>query len=146
MGNIQRYNIQEIKSLTRSIFDQHGITKASLFGSYSSGESHLKSDKDIMILPPKSMGLFEFAGLKIELEEKLGKKVDLISSRSIKPAFKDSITNNSQPLIWFTWVRVSYSQNKRTVETHRGNAPIMKAAATLIKTIDETYLPPLKKS
>ncbi len=37
------------------------------------------------------MGLLEFVGIKLELEDKLRKKVDLVEYRAIKPRLKDRI-------------------------------------------------------
>ena len=44
------------------------------------------------------MGLFEFSGLKLDLEELLGRKVDLVSYRGIHPALKRRILIEQVPL------------------------------------------------
>jgi len=40
--------------------------------------------------------LFDFVELKLELEEKLGKKVDLVTYRAIKPRLKDIILKDEK--------------------------------------------------
>ena len=66
------------------ILRKNGVTKAGIFGSYARGDAKKRSDIDILIQPPKGRGL-KFIGLELELEEKLRRKVDLITYRSISP-------------------------------------------------------------
>ena len=84
---------KELKQITKivvPILKKKGIKKAGIFGSYAQGNQKKKSDIDILIQPKKGMGL-EFIGLALELEEKLGKKVDLVTYRSLHPYLKESI-------------------------------------------------------
>ena len=80
----------KIKTQIIKILKKNGIKKASIFGSYARGEQKKGSDVDILIQPKKNMG-FAFFGLEAELEEKLGKKVDLITYKSIHPYLKEYI-------------------------------------------------------
>ena len=85
--------IDKIKNRSLPVLKKHGVLKAGIFGSYARGEQKKSSDIDILIEPPKGMGL-EFFGLNLELEEKLGKKVDLITYKYINPLLKKSILEN----------------------------------------------------
>lgn len=60
------------------------ISYVALFGSFARGEQTKKSDVDLVIRIKKSIGLFEFAGLQLDLEKKLKRKVDLVMDGSIK--------------------------------------------------------------
>ncbi len=73
-----------------SILKKRGVVKAGIFGSYATGEATKKSDIDILIQPPKGTG-FGFVGIQMELEEKLNRKVDLLSYRAIHPLLKKRI-------------------------------------------------------
>ena len=55
------------------------IRSVSLFGSYSKGTAKPSSDIDLFLEFDEGFGLFDLAGLKIELETSLGKKVDLVT-------------------------------------------------------------------
>ena len=66
--------IKELKSKIIKILKQKGIKKAGIFGSYARGEQKKGSDIDILIEPPKGMGM-EFIGLNLELEKELGRPV-----------------------------------------------------------------------
>ena len=58
----------------------------SLFGSVARGESLPDSDVDILVEVDPSIGL-GFVTLAERLEAVLGRKVDLVSRRALKPAF-----------------------------------------------------------
>jgi hypothetical protein len=78
------------------ILKRQGVTKAALFGSFARGEARRKSDIDILVKLRKGTSLFDFAGLKLELEEKIGKKVDLVTYGSIKPRLRDIILRDEK--------------------------------------------------
>lgn len=72
-------NVRQIKKVTKPIFMKHSaVSAAYLFGSYSRGEATTESDVDLVIVLKEAMGL-EFAGLACELEDVLGKDVDLVT-------------------------------------------------------------------
>ena len=88
--------IQAIKKQIVPILKRQGVTKAALFGSVAREESKKRSDIDILIKLKKGKSLFDFVGLKLELEEKLGKQVDLVTYRAIKPRLKDIILKDEK--------------------------------------------------
>ena len=85
-------NLEKIKPEIIRILKNNNVKKAGIFGSYSRGESKKGSDIDIIIQPPKNIG-FSFAGIELELEKELSKKVDLITYNSIHPLLKKRILN-----------------------------------------------------
>ena len=78
------------------ILKRQGVTKAALFGSVARGESRKKSDIDILINIRKDKSLLDIVRLELELEEKLGKKVDLVEYSAIKPLLKDIILRDEK--------------------------------------------------
>ena len=75
---------------------RRGVVKAALFGSVARGEANKQSDIDILVQFKKGKSLFDLSGLKIDLEEKLGKKVDIVTYCSIKPRLKNSILKDEK--------------------------------------------------
>lgn len=74
---------RQIKRLVTEVFEKHpAIRCAYLFGSYARGEATKDSDVDLLVVLRNSMGM-EFFGIIEELEEKLNKKVDLLTSNQI---------------------------------------------------------------
>jgi len=86
----QNQEIEKIKEKIIPLLKKNKIAKAGVFGSYARGEQNKKSDVDILIKVPKKTGL-NFVGIKFDIEDKLGKKVDLISYGGIHPFLKDRI-------------------------------------------------------
>jgi uncharacterized protein len=82
--------INKIKPEIIEILNKNNVKRAGIFGSYSRGEQRKNSDIDILIEPPKGLG-FGFFRISIELEEKLGKKVDLITYNGINPLLRKRI-------------------------------------------------------
>lgn len=91
---IQPLTVKQIAKIAVPILKRNGVTKAGVFGSYARGEAKKRSDIDILVKTKKGLSLFDFAGIKIELEENLHKKVDLVEYGLIKPLIKDSILKN----------------------------------------------------
>ena len=84
-------NIEEIKRKILPILKKYGVTRAGIFGSVVRGEARKDSDIDILVEIESRMSLLDFAGLKLELEEALGRKVDLGEYSVIKPIIKEQI-------------------------------------------------------
>jgi len=82
--------LNELIPKIREILKKNNVKKAGVFGSYVRGEEKKDSDIDILIEPPKGIG-FEFAGIQLELEDKLKRKIDLITYKYISPYLKDKI-------------------------------------------------------
>ena len=88
--------IKSIKKQIVPILKRQEVIRAALFGSASRGEMKKRSDIDILVKLKMGKSLFDFVRLKIELEKKLGKKVDLVSYGAIKPRLKDIILKDEK--------------------------------------------------
>jgi predicted nucleotidyltransferase len=62
-----------------------------IFGSMARDENNENSDIDILYQLENTVGLFNILRLKDNLEEKLNKKVDLVSKKYIHPKLKQQI-------------------------------------------------------
>jgi len=91
--------IENIKSKIVKILKKNNVKKAGIFGSYSRGEQKKNSDVDILIEPTDKMSLLDISGIKIELEESLGKKVDVVSYKYIHPYLKKRILKSEVKII-----------------------------------------------
>lgn len=92
-------SLEKIKSKIIKVLRKNKVKKAGIFGSYATGEQKKDSDIDILIEPPKGIG-FGFVGIQFELEDKLKRKVDLISYNGISPYLKDRILKQEVRIIW----------------------------------------------
>ncbi|MCZ3366522.1 MULTISPECIES: nucleotidyltransferase family protein [Methanobacterium] len=83
-----RLEIEDVKRKILPILEQYEVKKAGLFGSVVRGELREDSDIDILVEIEKDISLLDFVDLKLEIEEKLGRKVDLVEYSTIKPLLK----------------------------------------------------------
>lgn len=69
---------------------RYQVRELSLFGSTARGEMRPDSDIDLLVefLPKAEIGLVEHAGLMLDLERLLGRKVDLVSKSALKPRIR----------------------------------------------------------
>jgi hypothetical protein len=67
----------------KRIAKKHGAGNIRVFGSISRGEEGPDSDIDFLVDFEADRSLFDLVGLKLELEELLGYKVDLVTEDSI---------------------------------------------------------------
>lgn len=80
-------DLQKVTTICRDA----GIDYLALFGSYARGDYHENSDVDLLVNYKIVPSLFEEARTLIKLEDSLGKKVDLVSERCLKPNRKPYI-------------------------------------------------------
>lgn len=73
------------------ILKSQGVLKASIFGSFARGDNHKNSDIDLLVKFAAGKTLLDLIGLKLKLENILGKKVDIITYNSIHPLLKKHI-------------------------------------------------------
>ena len=92
-------DIEGLKNKIIPILERHGIKKAGLFGSCVRRELKKRSDIDILVQVPDDISLLGFIGIKLELEESLGRKVDLVEYETIKPLIKDKIINEQMVIL-----------------------------------------------
>jgi len=87
---------QNIAQKITPILKSQGVSKAALFGSTARGGDKKDSDIDLFIDIKKSKSLLDIVRLKLALEEKLGKKVDLVEYSTIRPSLKKIILNEQR--------------------------------------------------
>jgi predicted nucleotidyltransferase len=84
-------NIDNIKTKIIPILKKHNIKKAGIFGSFSRMKERDTSDIDILVQIESKISLLDFIGIKLELEDILHRKVDLVEYKAIKPVLRDDI-------------------------------------------------------
>ena len=91
-------NLKKIIPKIKRVLKKNKVKKAGIFGSYARGEQKKSSDIDILIKYPKGLG-FGFAGIQLDLEEKLGKKVHLVTYKYIHPKLREQILKDEVRII-----------------------------------------------
>lgn len=92
--------IEELKKKIKPILVQYDVKKAGVFGSAARGEQKPDSDVDILVeIGKKSLSVLDFVGIKLELEDALGRRVDLVEYSTIKPLLKKQILSEEVSII-----------------------------------------------
>ena len=84
----------EIRRLARV----HGVKHLRVFGSRGRGEAPASSDLDLLVDLQPDRDLLDLAGFKLDLEEVLGCKVDVVTDRSLSPYLRERILAEARPL------------------------------------------------
>ncbi len=74
---------------------QHGATRIRVFGSIARGEARPDSDVDLLVRMERGRSLFDLVGLWQDLEELLGRKVDVISEGGMSPYIRERILSEA---------------------------------------------------
>ena len=86
----ERLTLENIKDTVSEYGSLYGAERIYLFGSYARGEADEQSDIDLRIDRGSVKGL-AMGGLLVDLEESFGKKVDLVSTKSLRQDFLEAI-------------------------------------------------------
>jgi len=93
---------QTMQQTIADYFKTQPVLKAWLFGSFARGEDTSRSDVDILFVPDRSgkpFTLFTHGGMLMDLQELLGRKVDLVEEGSLRPYGAES-ANRDKILIY----------------------------------------------
>jgi uncharacterized protein len=87
-------------SKLREICRRYQVSRLSVFGSVARGEARPDSDVDILVefLPDARIGMVQYGGLMLALSELMGRHVDLVTNRALRPALRNHILEEAQLL------------------------------------------------
>ena len=83
--------IREKREAILRIAARHGASQVRLIGSVARGEARPDSDVDLLVTWNEGISLLDQAALMLELENLLGRKVDLASDGWVKPSIRESV-------------------------------------------------------
>jgi len=74
-----------------------GVSHAAVFGSVARGEATAASDVDVLVEldDRRPMGIFEYARLKLYVNEILDGAGDVVNRRTLKPLLRDNILRDA---------------------------------------------------
>jgi len=77
---------------------RHGAQRVRLFGSVARGQADDKSDIDFLVEMETGRSLFDLGAIQYELQELLGRQVDIVTERGLKPRIRNRILAEAIPL------------------------------------------------
>ncbi len=91
--------IDEIKKTLIDVLREHEVKKAALFGSIVRGEVTEESDIDLLIEFEGRKSLLDLAGLKLDLQELLRRRVDVLTYKSLHPLLRERILSEQEVIL-----------------------------------------------
>ena len=77
---------------------RHGARNVRIFGSVARGEADEKSDIDVLVDMEPGRSLLDMGGLLMDLQELLGRKVDVATEKGLRDRIRDRVLNEAIPL------------------------------------------------
>ena len=94
MVNALKARAKEIRRVARA----HGVVRLRVFGSHVSGKATKPSDLDLLVDLKPGRDLLDLIGFKLDLEEALGCRVDVVTEGGLSPYLRDRILRAARPL------------------------------------------------
>ncbi len=77
---------------------RHGAVNVRIFGSVARGEAGPESDVDVMFDLEPGRSLFDLGGLLMDLQDLLGRKVDVVTENGLHWYIRDRVLKEAVPL------------------------------------------------
>ena len=95
--DIERF-LHEKRDDIRTIASKHGAYNIRIFGSAVRGEAGPDSDIDFLIDVGSTASSWFPAGLILDLEEILGRRVEIVTEKALSPYIRDYVLREAIPL------------------------------------------------
>ena len=86
------------RALIRELTTRRRTTNPRIFGSVLHGTDSEGSDIDILVDTLPTTTLFDLGGLQIELEERLGVPVQVVTANELSRYFRDQVLAEAKPV------------------------------------------------
>ena len=81
-----------------AIASKHGAFNVRVFGSVAKGNADEKSDVDFLVDLEKGRSLFDLGGLLMDLQDLLGRNVDVVTAQGLRERIRNDVLNNAVQL------------------------------------------------
>ena len=76
----------------------HGATRVRIFGSMARDDANMDSDVDILVDLEPGRTLLDIGGFLMDLQDLLGRKVDVVTESALHPRIRDTVLREAVPL------------------------------------------------
>lgn len=90
------------RDLIRRIAERHGARNIRVFGSIARGDAGPESDVDLLVEAGPSTTPWFPGGLVADLEEALGRRVDVVTERGLSPELRQQVLEEAIPVCRMT--------------------------------------------
>ena len=81
-----------------NLYNKYHVKTLRIFGSMARGESRIDSDVDLLVTFSKPISLLQMVGLERELSNLIGRKVDLLTTKSVSRYLRNRILKESRQI------------------------------------------------
>lgn len=82
----------------REVAARHGASQVRVFGSFARGTQQNDSDLDLLVDLAPGRSLLDLIAIQQDLEDLLGRRVDVVTARSLSPYLRDSVLRDAIPV------------------------------------------------
>ena len=90
--------IETRRAEIRALADRHGIDDVRVFGSMARGDADEGSDVDLLVTLPKGQSGLALGALLMDVQDLLGRRVDVVTERGLHPDLRHRILEEAQVL------------------------------------------------
>jgi predicted nucleotidyltransferase len=90
---VQRHRADVLRLAAR-----RGVTDVRVFGSVARGEADQASDIDFLVQVAPGRSLLDLGGFLMDLQDLLGRRVDVVTERGLRPRFREQVLHEAIPL------------------------------------------------
>jgi hypothetical protein len=91
--------MEDLKKIIVPVLRRYGVRRAAVFGSFARGEAREDSVLDIIVEFEEDRSLLDLAGLKVELEDVLGRRVDIVTYGSLHPLLRERVLKEEKRIL-----------------------------------------------
>jgi len=84
-----------LRQLLPELREKYHVAELAVFGSRSRTDASPQSDLDLLVTFDPEASLFDLVGMELDLKERFGVEVDVVTPASIKPRIRDRILESA---------------------------------------------------
>ena len=77
---------------------KYGATDVRVFGSVARGDADESSDIDVLVRMTPGRSLFDIGELLMDLQDLLGRRVDVVTERGLRPRMRERVLRDAVPV------------------------------------------------
>ena len=90
---LQRHRTDVLRLATH-----YGATDVRVFGSVARGDADETSDIDLLVRMTPGRSVFDIGGLLMDLQDLLGRRVDVVTERGLRPRVREQVLREAVPI------------------------------------------------
>lgn len=94
-------NIEQVANKRNEIVQiarRHGATNIRVFGSVARGDGDQNSDIDFLVDLERGRSLLDLGGLLMDLQKLLGRPVDVVTEKGLRPRIRDRVLREARAI------------------------------------------------